>query len=74
MPELGRTILILGIVLVVAGGAIILLGRTGLPIGRLPGDITYRGKNTTVYLPVVTCIVISVVLTLLSWIVQHFRK
>ena len=51
MPELGRTILILGIVLVVAGSAIILLGRTGLPIGRLPGDITYRGKNTTVYFP-----------------------
>lgn len=74
MPELGRTILILGIVLVVAGGAILLLGRTGLPIGRLPGDITYRGKNTTVYFPVVTCIVISVALTLLSWIVQHFRK
>jgi hypothetical protein len=74
MPEIGRTILILGIVLVVAGGAIILLGRTGLPIGRLPGDITYRGKNTTVYFPVVTCIGISVVLTLLSWIVRHFRK
>lgn len=74
MPELGRTILILGIVLVVAGGAILLLGRTGLPIGRLPGDITYRGKNTTVYFPVITCIVISVALTLLSWIVQHFRK
>ena len=74
MPELGRTILIVGIVLVVAGSAIILLGRTGLPIGRLPGDITYRGKNTTVYFPVVTCIGISVVLTLLSWIVRHFRK
>lgn len=74
MPELGRTILILGIVLVVAGGAILLLGRTGLPIGRLPGDITYRGKNTTIYFPIVTCVVISVVLTLLSWIFQHFRK
>ena len=74
MSELGRAIVILGIVLVIVGGAILLLGRTGIPLGRLPGDITYRGKNTTVYFPIVTCIVISIVLTLISWLVQYFRK
>jgi hypothetical protein len=74
MNELGRAILILGVVLVVIGGAILLLGRTGVPIGRLPGDITYRGKNTTIYFPIVTCIIISLVLTVISWIVQHFRQ
>ena len=74
MNELGRAILILGVVLVVIGGAILLLGRTGIPIGRLQGDITYRGKNTTIYFPIVTCIVISLVLTLVSWIIQHFRR
>ena len=74
MNEIGRAILILGIVLVVIGGGILLLGRTGVPIGRLPGDITYRGKNTTIYFPIVTCIVISLVLTVISWIVQHFRR
>jgi hypothetical protein len=74
MNELGRAILILGVVLVVIGGAILLLGRTGVPIGRLPGDITYRGKNTTIYFPIVTCIVISLVLTVISWIVQYFRR
>jgi hypothetical protein len=74
MSEIGRGILILGVLLVVVGGAILLLGRSGVPIGKLPGDITYRGKNTTIYFPIVTCIVISVVLSLLSWIIQHFRK
>lgn len=74
MTDLGRTIVILGFVLVVIGGVILLLGRTGVPIVRLPGDITYRGKHSTFYFPIVTCIVISVVLSLISWIFQHFRK
>jgi len=64
----------MGVVLVVIGGAILLIGRAGIPLGRLPGDISYRGKNTTFYFPIVTCIVISVVLSLISWLVQHFRK
>jgi hypothetical protein len=74
MNELGRAILILGVVLVVVGGAILLLGRAGIPIGRLPGDITYRGKNTTVFFPIVTCIVTSLVLTIVSWMIQYFRR
>jgi hypothetical protein len=74
MSDLGRAVVIVGVILVIAGGAIILLGRTGLPIGKLPGDITYRGKNSTIYFPIVTCIVISVVLSVVSWIVQYFRK
>jgi Protein of unknown function (DUF2905) len=74
MNDIGRGILFLGIALVVIGGVMLLLGRSGVPLGRLPGDVTYRGKNTTVYFPVVTCIVISIVLTLISWLVQHFRK
>ena len=74
MNDLGRTVLFLGIVLVVIGGAILLLGKTGIPLGRLPGDITYRGKHTTFYFPIITCIIISVVLSLISWLVQHFRR
>ena len=74
MTEFGRILIFLGIVLVVVGGVVLLLGRTGLPLGRLPGDIFYRGKNTTVYFPVVTCIVVSVVLTVVMWVIQHFRR
>jgi hypothetical protein len=74
MPELGRAILYIGIGLVVLGGLILLLGRAGVPIGRLPGDISYRGKNASFYFPLMTCIVLSIVLSLISWIIQHFRK
>jgi hypothetical protein len=74
MSDLGRAIIFLGIVLIVVGGLVMLLGRTGIPIGRLPGDITYRGKHTTFYFPIVTCIVISIVLSLVSGLIQHFRR
>jgi hypothetical protein len=74
MSELGRAIVFLGVLLVVVGAVILLLGRTGIPIGRLPGDITYSGKHTTFYFPIVTCIVISVVLSVISWLFQHFRR
>lgn len=58
----------LGAVLIVVGVVVMLLGRAHIPVGRLPGDIVYRGKNSTVYFPIVTCIVISVVLSLVMWL------
>jgi hypothetical protein len=57
---------ILGVALVVIGGIVMLLARTGLPLGRLPGDIVYRGKNTAFYIPLASCILISVVLSIVS--------
>jgi hypothetical protein len=74
MMSLGRLLVLAGVILVVVGGLIMLLGRAGLPLGRLPGDIAYRGKNTTVYFPIVTCIVLSVVLSLIFWLVAYFRR
>lgn len=74
MTDLGRTILLVGIFLVVLGGILLLLGRAGLPIGRLPGDITVRGKHSTFYFPLMTCILLSIVLSVISWLIQHFRK
>ena len=73
MNQLGKLILGLGLALVVIGGVLMLAGRMGLPLGRLPGDIVYRGKHTTVYFPLVTCIVISVVLTLIFYVISRFR-
>ena len=73
MNQLGKLILGLGLALVVIGGALMLAGRMGLPLGRLPGDIVYRGKHTTVYFPLATCIVISVVLTLIFYVISRFR-
>jgi Protein of unknown function (DUF2905) len=54
MSELGKMLVVLGLVLAVAGLGMILLGRTNLPLGRLPGDVVYRGKNTTFYFPLAT--------------------
>lgn len=60
-PEIGRILLVLGIVLVVIGGLAVLGVR--LPFGRLPGDIAIEGERGGFYFPVVTMIVVSVVLT-----------
>ena len=65
---MGRTIIALGIMLVLVGLAVELGPRLPFRIGRLPGDIYIHGKNTTFYFPIVTCIVVSVVLTLLMWL------
>lgn len=73
MGDLGKILIYLGGAIVVLGVALVLLGRTGLPLGRLPGDVVYRGKNTTVYFPLVTCIVLSVVLSVLMYIIQKMR-
>lgn len=73
MNEIGKLILGLGLALVVIGTVLILAGRVGVPMGRLPGDFVYRGKHATVYFPLVTCIVISVVLTLVIYVISRFR-
>jgi hypothetical protein len=74
MAEMGRMLVVLGIALVVIGAIIMLLGRTGLPLGRLPGDILYRGKNTTFYFPLATSIVLSVVLSVIFYLVGRFKR
>ena len=73
MTEFGKMLIVLGGVLVVAGLALVLLGRTNLPIGRLPGDILYRGKNTTFYFPLATSILLSIVLSLVLYVIGRFR-
>ncbi len=67
----GRMLITLGIVLVVLGVLITFAGRLPFRIGRLPGDISYHGKHTTFYFPVVTCLVLSVILSLVMWIVRR---
>jgi hypothetical protein len=64
MIGLGRMLIFAGVALIVIGGGVILWQSLGLP-SRLPGDITYRRGPVTVYFPIVTCIVLSVLLTLL---------
>jgi len=72
--ELGKALVFLGALLVVAGVLTMLLGRTHLPLGRLPGDFFYRGKNTTVYFPLATSVVVSVVLSIVLYRVSRWRR
>jgi hypothetical protein len=74
MSELGKVLVVLGCVLVVVGMGIILLGRVNLPLGRLPGDIVYRGKRTTFYFPLATSVVVSLLLSILMYLVGRWRR
>jgi hypothetical protein len=74
MADLGKLLILLGGLLAIAGVALVLVGRTNLPVGRLPGDIVYRSRNTTVYFPIVTSIFLSVVLSLVLYFIGRMRK
>jgi len=74
MSELGKLLMFFGAALIVAGALLVILGRTHLPLGRLPGDIVYRGKNTTVYFPLATSILLSIILSLLFYGIGRLRK
>jgi len=72
--DVGRILVVTGAAILVVGLALIALGRFNLPLGRLPGDIIYRGKNTTVYFPLATSILLSVVLSLVVYLLNRFRR
>ena len=65
MISFARTLVILGLVLIVLGGLVYLVARTGLPLGRLPGDIRIQFGNVTCVFPLVTSILLSIVLTIM---------
>ena len=65
--SLARLLISAGLLLIAAGALVLLLSKLNLPIGRLPGDLAWRGKNTTVYFPWVTCLLLSLLGTLLLW-------
>lgn len=74
MIELGKALLGLGLLLVMIGAVLMVAGRMGLPLGRLPGDFAYRGKNVSVFFPLGTSIVISIVLSLVFYLISHIRR
>jgi hypothetical protein len=71
--ELGKLLLVMGAVLALAGVLLMLGARLPFRLGRLPGDIVYQGRHGSFYFPVVTCLVLSLALTLLLWLVNFFR-
>jgi hypothetical protein len=73
MGDLGRMLVFVGGLLLVFGLILILAGKVNLPIGRLPGDIIYRGKHTTFYFPLMTSIILSIILSLVLYFVNRMR-
>jgi hypothetical protein len=72
--NLGKMIIVLGAILVAVGLLLVLLGRTGLPIGHLPGDIIYRRRNFAFYFPLTTSILLSIVLTLVFYLLSRVHR
>ena len=74
LRELGKALVIFGIVLAFAGVFLLISGKLPFRLGHLPGDLAYQGRNGSFYFPIVTSLLISVVLSLLFWIVNVFRR
>jgi len=72
--NLGKAIIVLGAILIAVGLLIVLLGRTGLPIGRLPGDIMYRRRNFAFYCPLTTSILLRIVLSLVLYFLSRMHR
>ncbi|MGC4052629.1 MAG: DUF2905 domain-containing protein [Paludibaculum sp.] len=68
---MARALMILGAVLFTAGLVVYVAGKLHIPLGRLPGDITVRSKNTTFYFPIVTCLLLSLLYSLALWILRR---
>ncbi len=66
---MGRALITIGLVLVAAGLLITFGERLPIKLGRLPGDIVIRGKNSVFYFPLATCLLVSAVISLMMWLI-----
>ena len=74
MESLGRLLLGLGGLLMVAGLLVLVAARLGVPLGRLPGDLAWRGRYGAVFVPLGTSLLVSVVLSLVFWVLGRWRR
>ena len=73
MGQIGKSLVVVGAVLVMLGAMLLLGERLPFRIGRLPCDIEIRGKGGAFYFPLMTCLIISAILSLISWVLGRFR-
>lgn len=74
MPDLGRTLILLGVLLVVVGALVAGLNRLHIPLGRLPGDFNWHGRGWSASFPLATSILLSVLISLFLWAITRFRR
>jgi hypothetical protein len=70
--QIGKWLILMGITIVLVGGLVMILGRIGL--FKLPGDLEFGSKNWHLYLPIASCMIISIVLTAILWLINYFRR
>ncbi len=70
--QFGKWLIVVGALIVVLGVLVILLGKVGF--FRLPGDFSFGGRNWRIYFPLASSILLSLLLTLILWLIQHFRR
>ena len=74
LRELGRMMLVVGVVLVIVGGLLAYGARLPFRLGRLPGDIVWQGRSGTFYFPIVTCIVLSLICSAVLWVISALKR
>ncbi len=72
MTDTGRILMLVGVAIVALGAIVWLAGRAGFR--GLPGDVSYQGQNVRFYFPIVTCLVVSVILTLGMWLFRWLTR
>jgi di/tricarboxylate transporter len=74
MIGLGKALVATGLLIALAGALLLAACRAGLPLGRLPGDIAYRGRHVTFFFPLGTCLVLSIVVSVLLYVLSHLKR
>ena len=74
MTGLGKALLAVGLLIALIGALLIIASRTGLPLGRLPGDIAYRGKSVSIFIPLGTCVLLSIIVSILLYVLSRFHR
>ncbi|MBA7615125.1 hypothetical protein ES703_22402 [subsurface metagenome] len=70
--QIGRWLILTGVIIALLGVLVMVLGRVGL--FKLPGDLEFGSKNWRIYFPIASCILISIVLTLVLWLISYYRR
>jgi len=74
MIGVGKALVAAGLLIALIGALLIIASRTGLPLGRLPGDFAYRGKSVSVFIPLGACVLLSIVLSVLLYVLSRFHR
>lgn len=68
---MARLLILTGLGIAALGVLVLCLNKLNIPLGRLPGDVVWRRKNSTIYFPLVTCLILSLLASLILWFLNR---